>query len=232
MMGKGKGVKVRESSPPEQQDGDVLSPDTPRPPVDLYKWLSTFERRTYISFVSRARASKRLEVRGILWMISLSVASATALCASVFSLATADRPVSQIDLTVALFSLATLVLSLIVSVLNYAARSRDLFHSFRAVQTISSQAESLRLRVADLKAIEAALLKLEEGYQAALDKSENHTTFDYHRARPAREEKDKKREDVRLRRSATLFQGAVTALPISIIIASLLWLIMVFAGRS
>lgn len=194
---------------------------------DLEDWLEKFERRTYITFVSRARASERLGTRGMLWMIALSVASASALCASVISLANGPHPVSRTDLGTALFTLATLVLSLIVAALNYQARSRDLFHSFRAVQRVSSQVESLRKRGESLSTIASSITSLELAYQDALDKSENHTTLDYYKARRIREDRHKQ-EDELARRRATFYQGALTTVPVVIIVASLFWIVYIF----
>lgn len=196
----------------------------------LDEWLAKFERRTYVTFVSRARASKRLETRGILWMIALSVASAATLCASIFSLTTSSRPVSDTDLAASLFALATLVLSLIVSSLNFQGRSRDLFHSFRAIQRVSTRIESLREVAKTSESLENDRLALEMGYQDALDQSENHTTLDYHRARPARTGEHKKADD-RARRIALLAQGSLTFIPVLIIGASLIWLLNIFASR-
>ncbi|WP_170169893.1 SLATT domain-containing protein [Nocardioides aurantiacus] len=190
-------------------------------------WLEKFERRTYTTFVSRARASERLGVRGMLWMIALSVASASTLCASVVSLANGPRPVSQADLGTTLFSLATLVLSLIVAALNYQSRSRDLFHSFRAIQRVSSQAESLRYLGGPSAGGGPETSALEGAYQDALDQSENHTTLDYHKARRPRQD-EHKREDERAQLRATILQGALTALPAVIIAVSLFWIVFIF----
>lgn len=194
---------------------------------DFEKWLKKFERRTYISFVSRARASERLGTRGMLWMIALSVASASALCASVISLADGARPVSRTDLGTALFTLATLVLSLIVAALNYQARSRDLFHSFRAIQRVSSQVESLRERGDSRGDIETAISALEAAYQDALDQSENHTTMDYYKARPTRDDENRN-ADERARLRATVVQGALTTFPAVIIAVSIFWIVFIF----
>lgn len=203
-----------------------LSPDVDHV-GDLDGWLEKLERRTYVTFVSRARASERLGTRGMLWMIALSVASASALCASVISLANAPRPVSHTDLSTALFTLATLVLSLIVAALNYQARSRDLFHSFRAIQRVSSQIESMRERGESTGTMSTSATSLEFAYQDALDKSENHTTLDYHKARPIRDGEHKKKDES-ARRRATIYQGALTTVPIVITAISLFWLALLF----
>lgn len=191
----------------------------------LEEWLKKFENRTFLTFVSRARAARRLDTRGVLWMIALSVASAASLCVSVISLGTSQRPVASSEIASSLFALATLVLSLIVSSLNFQGRSRDLFHSFRAIQRVSSRAESLRHATRESDAIEIAKTELESRYQDALDQSENHTTLDYHRARSIRDG-EKGTLDTRARQRAILAQSALTGLPVLIIVASLVLLLI------
>lgn len=190
------------------------------------EWLEKFERRTYVTFLSRARASTRVATRGVLWMIALSVASAASLCVSVVSLSGAERPVSEADLASALFALATLVLSLIVASLDFQGRSRDLFHSFRAIQRVSARAESLRELPQRPQTVEDVRSGLESAYQDALDQSENHTTLDYYLARPPRAGEHKKTDD-RTRRLAFWAQGALTAFPVLVILASVLWLMSI-----
>jgi hypothetical protein len=218
---------MSEPTEPDESSSAATPPFDASHVGDLEEWLRKFERRTYITFVSRARASERLGTRGMLWMIALSVASASALCASVISLANGPRPVSRTDLGTALFTLATLVLSLIVAALNYQARSRDLFHSFRAIQRVSSRVESLRERGESAATIASSIPALEAAYQDALDKSENHTTLDYHKARPTRDD-EHKREDELTRRRATIYQGVLTAVPAVIIAVSLYWIVYLF----
>lgn len=117
------------------------------------------------------------------------------------------------DLAAVVLSLATLVLSLIVTALNYAARSRDLFHGFRAVQKVSARLELLKLRqdVAP-EELETAGATLEAKYQEALDQSENHSSLDFYRSRPVR--KDHRKWDSFVRVGAVVTDSAVTLLPI------------------
>ncbi|WP_162252110.1 hypothetical protein, partial [Brevundimonas sp. Root1423] len=126
------------------------------------------------------------------------------------------------DVGAALFSVITLVLSLIVAVLKYESRSRDLFHSFRAIQKVSSEAEVWQVRGGKL-ATQHDCLNLNASYQDALDKSENHTPLDFYRAMTIREG-DNEARDRKLQNEARFRQGLLTALPILITLASLLWL--------
>lgn len=217
---------MRGTRNPRTPDSDAATSDIRAQNIDD-AWMEKLERRTYTTFVSRARASRRLEVRGVLWTISLSIASAATLCVSVISLSRSPRPVATVDLSAVLFSLATLVLSLIVATLNYQARSRDLFHSFRAAQRVSARVESLRNSGA-ADEIRARMRELESQYQDALDQSENHTTFDYYRARRPRD--DHKREDNRLRRLSSVAQAVLTGVPVVISLVSLVWLATLILG--
>ncbi|WP_369012403.1 SLATT domain-containing protein [Nocardioides imazamoxiresistens] len=225
----GNAAPPRRAPKPSQPEG----PEQPRPSLpsapesQVRQWARTFERRTYITFVSRARASQRLQLRGTLWMIALSVASAATLCASVISLSNTARPVSTSDLSATLFALATLVLSLITSALNYQSRSRDLFHSFRAIQRVSASIESLRATTTTDTAICDSRAELESRYQDALDQSENHTTADYHRAMPEREDPDKREADRRKRLAAIAGQNALNVIPIAVVACSSGWLVWV-----
>lgn len=203
------------------------SSDSSLSELDVARVIEDLENRTYLSFLCRARASERLELRGVLWMIALSTASAATLCASIFSLTNSPRPVSTIDLAATLFSLVTLVLSLIVSALNYQARSRDSFHSYREIQRVSSQIESLKHQELSLHEKVVYLTLLEMRYQGALDKSQNHTTFDYHRAKRVRDDHHQT-ADRKDRQRAIMFQGAITALPLLITFSGLAWLAFLF----
>lgn len=109
--------------------------------------------------------------------------------------------------------------------MNYSARSRDLFHSFRAIQRVSSRAESVRA-FSPRDQAELERPELESAYQDALDQSENHTTLDYHRARRTRSAHllgDRLAKAV-----AISAQGLITAMPLFVIAGSLTWLIAAF----
>lgn len=204
-----------------------MEPDT----EDRKLTFAKFSERTYTTFISRARAAERLNIRGILWNIALATSSTATLAISVVSLASPSYLGGKANLIACLFSILTLVLSLIVALFNYGGRSRDMFHSYRTIQRVSVEAEQLagsKLCAADEG---RQLTRLNAEYQLGLDQSENHTTLDFLQARkvslqPTEPAELKARRD---RRRAIVQQGAVTLLPAIIILLAvslLVWVLL------
>ncbi|UFU01879.1 SLATT domain-containing protein [Ruania suaedae] len=208
-----------------------LEESTPRDrnePAAGRRWAERLEERTDTTYLSRAWASGKLEMRGTLWMIALSVSSASALSASILALQQGDasRPSSGIgiDFAATILSLMTLVLSLIVAALRYQARSKDLFYCYRAIQKISADIETVNnCGPSDM----VRLKELQRDYQLALDLSENHSEWDYVRSRRRRPESqdhwDVRRDKSRVRR-ARLGQNALSSLPLLFAVFSLVLL--------
>ncbi|MWJ14248.1 hypothetical protein DOT98_15685 [Clavibacter michiganensis subsp. michiganensis] len=88
----------------------------------------------------------------------------------------------------AALAILSLVTSLVVTSVNYKARSRDMFLNYRKVQRLSVEAEALKAE--DPVTHSKALARLSSQYQDLLDESENHTTRDHIRALRDIEAKD------------------------------------------
>jgi hypothetical protein len=193
--------------------------------------LAKYALRTYTTFISRARAAERLNMRGVLWNIALATSSTATLAISVVSLASPKYLGGKADLVVCLFSIVTLVLSLIVALFNYGARSRDMFHSYRTIQRVSVEAE--RLAGADLSDADQQthLARLDAEYQLGLDQSENHTTLDFFRARKIQAESTNP-EEVKAKKDrtrASFMQDSLTVVPVAITIIAvglLAWILL------
>jgi hypothetical protein len=185
--------------------------------------LGAFSERTYTTFVSRARASQRLATRGTLWGIALAVSSTATLAVSIAALFKPDLLGGRAGLWACLFSLLTLVWSLIVATFNYSGRSRDMFHSYRTIQRVSTRAERLASLGDDKRTGESTWDELDAEYQLGLDQSENHTTWDYYRARKPRAGSNQVeiRRERWLRRGAAVVQSLVDGVPLIIIVGSL-----------
>lgn len=192
--------------------------------------LRNFSERTYTTFVSRARAAERLSTQGTLWNIALAVSSTATLALSVVSLSNPQYMGGRAGLIACLFSILTLVLSLIVSLFNYGGRARDMFHSYRTIQRVSAEAErldSITLTETDLN---EALGRLDTEYQLGLDQSENHSTLDYWRARRI-EPRSKDPGQVHARRqrfAAVIRQSALDLIPVTFIGAAACFMAWVF----
>jgi len=194
---------------------------------DVKLSLSKFAERTYTTFISRTRAAERLSVRGMLWNIALATSSTTTLAISVVSLSNPIYLGGRANLLACLFSILTLVLSLIVALFNYGARSRDMFHSYRTIQRVSVEAERLAGTGLSEQAERDELARLSGEYQLGLDQSENHTTLDYHLARRLPKGSDASTPERKERRRATLRQGSLTLLPVAVILSAACFLIWI-----
>lgn len=204
--------------------------DETQGPPDSTRMLAGFVDRTYTTFVSRARAAERLMTRGMLWTIALAVSSTLALALSVVSLSNPRSIGGKAGLIGCLFSILTLVLSLVVGLFNYSGRARDMFHSYRTIQRVSAEAEILATTVLTETERANSLPRLNAAYQLGLDQSENHSRLDYYKARrvPGTSTLRNSKER-RLQVGASMQQGALNLIPVLIILASvglLGWLLL------
>lgn len=133
------------------------------------------ERLTYLNYLARLEASKRLSKMDSFWTTSLSVASATLVMTSVASLTYRDRLGTATSFANTALSIAILVMTLIATNASYARRSRDMFYNYRALQQLS---RTTQLLAEDDGNAAMSLANLEREYQGLLD-SENHETRDY-----------------------------------------------------
>lgn len=193
--------------------------------------LDGFVNRTYTTFVSRARAAERLTTRGMLWTIALAVSSTLALALSVVSLSNPQYMGGKVGLTGCLFSILTLVLSLVVGLFNYNGRARDMFHSYRTIQRVSAEAEIILANelVTEIDIVNA-LHRLDAAYQLGLDQSENHSRLDFYKARKISAQSTLlDSREKRMAARAAIQQGILNYIPVSIIVVSvglLGWLLL------
>lgn len=144
------------------------------------EWLQKLEDRSYVTYLARVSAARRLRAREHSWnafLISLTVATTLA---SIVLLTDSTILGERGEEILVCLAVLGLVASILVPSLNYARRSRDMFGNYRRIQRLSSEVERLRTsgKVAQEDANELFLR-----YQGLLDESENHTTLDYARAR-------------------------------------------------
>lgn len=137
--------------------------------------IKTLERRVYLSYRARLRASKRLAARQAVWSTTLTVASTTLLIVSVAQLAFGSPSTRDAVLVVAV-SAVLLSVTLVITSLRYASRAERLSVNYRALQSLSTEIEAARHRLwVGSRAYEEWLAR----YNALLDASENHTWADH-----------------------------------------------------
>lgn len=143
--------------------------------------FAALERRTYNTYKARLNATNRLASRGRSWSLSLICCSMSTTVASVALLA--DRTIygKAGPVLLLIVSIATLVTSLASANMNYAARSRDMFVSYRKVQRLSAEVERLNLGSSTDRTLET-ITALHARYDAILDETENHNSYDFLRS--------------------------------------------------
>lgn len=144
-------------------------------PAQLMKVL---EDRSYATYSARLQASIRLRRRGQAWNAALIAFATSATAASVGMLTDPDMYGSQGDTLMVCLSVLALVVSLVVTGLDHSGRSRDMFVNYRKIQRLSAEAERDK---SDPELTRAAVVRMNERYDALLDESENHTSADYNR---------------------------------------------------
>lgn len=167
---------------------------TPRMPDDdpvehdeVAKLLKLLEQRSYTTYQSRLRASRRLTARYRAWNASL-IASSTATTIASVALLTDESIYGEAGPTlIVCASILTLIASLVASGLDYSGRSRNMFVNYRRIQRLSAQAERM---LGDSASVSRQDLEsLHERYDSLLDESENHTEADHYHAFPADKKK-------------------------------------------
>lgn len=151
----------------------IVSPPTQTP-------LELLAKRSYKTYEARILAAKRLNRRGRSLNFSLIALTVSATIASVAMLA--DPTLYGLaggTLMVAL-AIVTFALSLVIPTLEYGARARDMTTSYRRIQEVATEAESMALAATPPSPIDVEALS--ERYQRLLDESENHTSGDYFRS--------------------------------------------------
>lgn len=162
--------------------------------------LDRIADRSYKTYKARLKAADRLRARQRAWNASLLALSTATALASIAILSDASIYGTAGPTLLVCVSVSALVTSLAVAGLNYGARSRDMFMSYRRIQRLSAEAEALLdeklvtpLQVADLS----------RRYNSLLDDSENHTSADHKLASPEAE----------VSRWTVLSSQALTAVP-------------------
>lgn len=174
------------------------------------KLLATLERRSYLTYMGRLRASNRLAFRNRAWNATLIAASGAVTVASVALLVYPDIYGRPGPTLLVLVSILALIASLVTSSLNYSARSRDMFRNYRRIQALSAEVERTgRLAQPTLAIVE----ELNRRYDALLDESENHTTADHKRVLHEIAQREGKEPRPLWRQPLVVGQAAASAAP-------------------
>lgn len=178
--------------------------------------LETLEDRSYKNYKHRMFASQRLAARDRAWNTSLLSFTVSTTIASVGML-TAPGLYGQAGPTLlACLAVLSLVSSLVVSGLDYGARSRNLFSNYRRFQRLSVELEHKNSTNVTITEIET--LALLNQFNDLLDECENHTDADHDRV-------ENKKLSIPIVKSQllTFLPYATLIFPILVIVPFALW---------
>jgi len=142
--------------------------------------LRRIRDRSYKTYRARVQSEKRLKAIGNWWNAAQVALGSALLAVSIVFLKGDSALLPGGDVSLAVLSVLSLVVSIVISNLSYAARAQDMFRSYREIQALSVEAE----RWLDTKVFvpKRDLDQISRQYQVLLDTSANHTTLDYLRA--------------------------------------------------
>lgn len=137
--------------------------------------LTRIEKRTFTTYKARIRMAERLVRRGRNWDAAL-IALATSTTIASVSLLSDSMIFGEKGATVlAALAVISLVLSLVVSNVDYGLRSAKAEANYKALQRIATEAERLK----SSSPTESQMQSIREQAAATIDSSENHSEADY-----------------------------------------------------
>jgi len=150
---------------------------------ELAAAVERLEERSYTTYLARLKARDRLNLRNNAWNASLISLATSTTIASVGLLVDREMYGSGGEALLVSLAILSLVASLVVSSMNYGARSRAMEANYKRIQQISLSAESFFVNPA--APTRQRLLELSNEYGISLENSENHSNSDYLRSKGA-----------------------------------------------
>lgn len=139
--------------------------------------IEALAKRSFASYLARLNAEKRLRQVGQWWNAAQFCLSAGLVSVSIVFLAFPEKQPPIIAVTLVILAVLALVVSLVVTFLDYSARAKAMFGNYRSLQTFSVKIETLvqsRARIT-----ERQLRALQAEYNSIMDTSENHSPMDH-----------------------------------------------------
>lgn len=141
------------------------------------KNLDLLADRSYKSYGARLEASKRLRRIGNWWNAAqFSLASALIFVSIVFIVSDTSQT-SLFAAVIIIFSILSLIVSIVVTFLDYSARATSMSINYRDLQAFSVRIESVVNSSRIVSDEEMRIYHIE--YDSIMDRSENHTPNDY-----------------------------------------------------
>ncbi|MEV4477248.1 SLATT domain-containing protein [Nonomuraea sp. NPDC049504] len=149
---------------------------------DISPAIERLEKRSYITYLSRLNAYRRLAHANIAWNAALVALSTSTVIASVGMLVEKNMYGKGGDALMVALAVFSLSISLVVSSVGYGTRAKAMEENYKRIQQISVLAENLKEYTGPDRS--EKYQKLLDDYHAAMASSENHTEHDYRRVQP------------------------------------------------
>lgn len=139
--------------------------------------LERLKDRSYKTYLARIQAHKRLRLVGAWWNIAQVALGAAILSVSIAFLAGNSSALPGGDYLLAVLSVLSLIVSIVISNLNYGSQAEEMFRSYREIQSLSAWTE----RILDTRVWVSprTVAELSKRYQDLLDASANHSSIDH-----------------------------------------------------
>ncbi|MFC0105606.1 SLATT domain-containing protein [Kibdelosporangium aridum] len=147
--------------------------------------MKALEDRAYKTYLARVHAHRRLSRLNATWNTSLVSLATSTTVASVGQLVDQGMYGKGGNALMVVLAVLSLVVSLVVSSMNYGARARAMEASYKRIQQIAFMAERLLATVPNEDAVRR-YVEVQKEYEIAIESSENHATADHHRAEKKR----------------------------------------------
>ena len=149
------------------------------PPISDH--IENLEQRAFKTYRARVEAHKRIARLNLSWNTALVSLATSTTVAAVGQLVIPTMYGAGGNALMVVLAILSLVVSLVVSSMNYGARARSMEASYKRIQQISFLAERLEV-VTPPDQLARRFDELQREYEIAIESSENHTTADHHKA--------------------------------------------------
>ena len=184
----------------------------------LAEAVKKLEDRSYKAFKARLKAHERLSRRNVAWNVSLVTLATSTTIASVGLLVNRSMYGAGGDALMVVLAILSLVVSLVVSSMNYGSRARSMESNYKRIQQISLSAEHFFVDTAQATA--QRYFELKNEYSIALESSENHSEADY-----LRSSNDASRRALWQDSLVSLLPYATLTIPLALVVPFAWWFI-------
>lgn len=198
----------------------------PSEPIGLSIDIERLENRSFTTYKSRLKAHQRLYRRNVAWNSSLVSLATSTTIASVGLLVDRTMFGARGETLMVVLAILSLVISLVVSSVNYGSRSRAMESSYKKIQQLSFSAEALKLE--PMPSRRQKFFELKREYEIAVDSSENHSEADYYRhlrGQPGYQKTAKHSRAILRDDLVSLVPYVTLAVPVSLTVPLAVWFI-------